>query len=55
MDLDTLGEQGKEIQAVLREKTGQATVPSVWINGNFIGIELNSVLGPSLFISETLY
>ena len=55
VDLDTLGEQGKEIQAVLREKNGQATVPSVWINGNFIGIELNSVLGPSLFISETLY
>jgi glutaredoxin len=34
---DTLGEKGSQIQAKLLEKTGQSTVPNVWINGKFIG------------------
>ena len=50
VDLDTLGDHGKEIQAVLREKTGQATVPSVWINGNFIGMASNQLLKPLSFL-----
>ena len=37
VDLDTLGEQGKEIQARLHEMTGQSTVPNVWVNGKFLG------------------
>ena len=37
VDLDLLGEQGKEIQARLHEMTGQSTVPNVWVNGKFIG------------------
>jgi glutaredoxin len=37
VDLDTLGEHGKEIQEKLKERTGQSTVPNVWVNGKFIG------------------
>jgi glutaredoxin 3 len=37
VDLDTLGEPGKDIQTKLLELTGQSTVPNVWVNGNFIG------------------
>ncbi len=37
LDLDTVGEEGKRIQDELLKRTGQATVPSVWINGKFIG------------------
>jgi glutaredoxin len=40
IDLDTLGDYGKEIQEKLKEKTGQSTVPSVWIHGKFIGNEI---------------
>ena len=37
VDLDTLGEHGKDIQAKLKEITGQSTVPNVWVQGKFIG------------------
>ena len=37
LDLDTMGSQGLHIQAKLLERTGQSTVPSVWVNGKFIG------------------
>jgi glutaredoxin len=37
VDLDTLGEHGKDIQAKLLEITGQSTVPNVSVNGKFIG------------------
>ena len=37
LDLDTMGSQGVDIQAKLLERTGQSTVPSVWVNGKFIG------------------
>ena len=30
-------EEGSEIQNYLKSKTGQSTVPSVWINGTHIG------------------
>ena len=37
LELDTMGNQGAEIQSALLERTGQSTVPSVWVNGKFIG------------------
>lgn len=37
VDLDLLGDHGKEIQEKLLEITGQSTVPSVWVDGKFIG------------------
>lgn len=37
LELDTMGNLGSEIQALLLERTGQSTVPSVWVNGKFIG------------------
>jgi len=37
VDLDTLGDLGKEVQKKLFELTGQYTVPNVWVNGKFIG------------------
>ena len=37
VDLDLLGDRGKEIQEELMEITGQSTVPNVWVNGKFIG------------------
>ena len=37
VDLDTFGTQGEGIQARLKEMTGVATVPSVWVNKKFIG------------------
>ncbi len=36
-DLDLMGTQGMEIQAVLKEQTGQSTVPNVWVLKKFIG------------------
>ena len=36
-DLDTMGAKGHEIQRELAALTGQRTVPSVWINGQFLG------------------
>ena len=36
-ELDTMGKQGEEIQSTLHERTKQATVPSVWVKGKFIG------------------
>ena len=41
LDLDTLGEQGKAIQDRLKETTGQSTVPNVWVNQKFIGINFD--------------
>ncbi len=38
VDLDSMGENGKEIQAKLKDRTGQATVPNVWVDGKFIGM-----------------
>ncbi|KAM0750098.1 putative glutaredoxin Grx1 [Meredithblackwellia eburnea MCA 4105] len=35
-ELDEM-EQGAEWQAYLGDKTGQSTVPSIWIDGEFIG------------------
>ena len=37
LDLDTLGEHGAPLQEKLKEITGQATVPNVWIHGKFVG------------------
>ena len=37
LELDIMGQLGKDIQATLLDRTGQSTVPSVWINGKFIG------------------
>ena len=39
LELDIMGDQGKEIQATLLQRTGQSTVPNVWVNGKFIGKE----------------
>jgi glutaredoxin len=36
-ELDLMGPEGAEIQATLAKRTGQSTVPSVWINKKFIG------------------
>ena len=36
VELDQLGD-GDQIQNVLHQKTGQRTVPSIWINGQFLG------------------
>mmetsp|Transcript_26947 Transcript_26947/g.30830 ORF Transcript_26947/g.30830 Transcript_26947/m.30830 type:complete len:134 (-) Transcript_26947:179-580(-) len=36
VELDKLS-NGSDIQSILKEMTGQRTVPSVWINGKFIG------------------
>lgn len=36
VELDEL-DDGASIQQELLERTGQRTVPSVWVNGNFIG------------------
>ncbi len=41
LDLDIMGAKGAEIQAILLDRTGQSTVPSVWINGKFIGNNFN--------------
>ena len=32
-----MGSQGQQIQNELYKMTGQSTVPSVWINGQFLG------------------
>ena len=37
VDLDLLGDHGREIQEKLLEITGQSTVPNVWVHGRFIG------------------
>jgi glutaredoxin 3 len=37
LELDLMGNQGVEIQRILKERTGQSTVPSVWVLGKFIG------------------
>ena len=37
LDLDLMGMQGAEIQAVLKERTGQSSVPNVWVLRKFIG------------------
>ncbi|GBE77469.1 glutaredoxin [Sparassis latifolia] len=36
-ELDLLGEEGSAIQQYLLEKTGQRTVPNIFINEKFIG------------------
>ena len=36
VELDRLS-NGGEIQRVLAQMTGQRTVPSVWVKGNFVG------------------
>ena len=37
IELDTLGATGPEIQNELKSKTGQATVPNVFVRGKHIG------------------
>ena len=37
LELDLMGNQGADIQSVLLERTGQSTVPSVWVKEKFIG------------------
>ena len=37
VDLDIMGQIGAEIQSTLLQRTGQSTVPSVWVNQKFIG------------------
>ena len=48
VDLDLLGDHGKEIQDKLLEKTGQSTVPNVWVKGKFIGenVFFNYIIKP---------
>ena len=36
LELDTIAD-GSELQAALKEKSGQSTVPNIWINHEFIG------------------
>ena len=38
-------EDGFDIQKELRDMTGQTTVPSVWVNGKFIGGSDDTVSG----------
>ena len=37
LELDQMGQLGENIQATLLQKTGQKTVPSVFVDGNHIG------------------
>ena len=37
LELDEMGQMGVNIQAALLQKTGQKTVPSVFLNGKHIG------------------
>jgi glutaredoxin 3 len=37
IELDEMGEEGAAIQDYLQKKTGQRTVPNVWIKQQFIG------------------
>jgi glutaredoxin 3 len=37
VELDTMGKQGDEIQAYLLTKTGQRTVPNIFVKGKHIG------------------
>ena len=37
IELDQMGQLGVNVQAVLLEKTGQKTVPSVFVDGKHIG------------------
>ncbi len=40
LDLDLMGMQGAEIQAILKERTGQSSVPNVWVLSKFLGKNL---------------
>jgi len=42
LDLDLMGMQGAEIQAILKERTGQSSVPNVWVLRKFIGKNLKN-------------
>ena len=44
LELDILEEEGNAIQNQLKERTGQFTVPSVWVDGIFIGKHLKNPL-----------
>ena len=56
LELNLMGTQGTEIQAVLKERTGQSTVPSVWISGRFIGKHtLKLITTLSQMIVDKLY
>lgn len=37
LELDTMGERGAQVQAYLAQKTGQKTVPNVFVGGKHIG------------------
>jgi glutaredoxin 3 len=37
LDLDLMGMQGAEIQSLLKDRTGQSSVPNVWVLGKFTG------------------
>mmetsp|Transcript_10286 Transcript_10286/g.38218 ORF Transcript_10286/g.38218 Transcript_10286/m.38218 type:complete len:103 (-) Transcript_10286:406-714(-) len=37
IELDQMGSDGQAIQDTLTQMTGQRTVPSVWVNGQFLG------------------
>ncbi|CAG7817945.1 unnamed protein product [Allacma fusca] len=37
LELDEIGQEGSLLQAALKTRTGQSTVPNVFINGNHIG------------------
>lgn len=52
LDLDLMGTQGMEIQAVLKEQTGQSTVPNVWVLKKFIG---KTYLTTKYLINKTSY
>jgi glutaredoxin len=55
LELDNIGQEGALLQAALKTKSGQSTVPNVFINGNHIGgcddtfrLHRNSKLVPML-------
>ncbi|CDU25127.1 probable GRX1-glutaredoxin [Sporisorium scitamineum] len=37
LELDQMGSEGSDIQAYLQDKTGQRTVPNIFINQNHLG------------------
>ena len=43
LELDEMGQEGAAIQAYLESETGQGTVPSIWIQKDFIGGERDNV------------
>ena len=54
LDLDLMGMQGAEIQAALKERTGQSSVPNVWVLRKFVGKNIWIKLHNSVYNTESL-